>query len=438
MVGQLIKRKRGSRKLGAFGVSLSNLLAADLIEDKMGSVPRVVVECLNAIRKKGLDTPGIFRISGSSKRMKEIRDIYMTGQQSIDWEKYTVHDVAGTLKAYLRELPDELIPTDMVSTMVEHITTIHSVVQRRQDIERCILGLQCFILLLPPRNASLLYTLFQFFSELSDRSSHTRTSTNGNNVVLPLSSPAVDSLIPTDEGNGMTAKNISIIMTPNFFHHHLHAHSTIPVNQPSDTSPTMASLEWLPDTAPHYTQQMRLIEMCILYNEHLWTISQTIAERISSNFQRNFLENLIGTHSNNNNNPTIGKNKSNRATTGILNRKSRKKKSSSNDFRDKPSLQQNQSALWVPGKLIIAQISDKRYRSTPYESMISYVFFSLFLVDQNFNSPTTDNPIYKEPGKSWNRPPTPRPEDNSITFDFDMRTLEPAFKKVRIHELFVT
>jgi hypothetical protein len=343
-----------------FGVSLSKLLAADLVEDKMGSVPRAVVECLNAIKSKGLNTPGIFRISGSSKRMKEIRDTYAAGQ-SIDWEKYTVHDVAGTLKAYLRELPDELIPTEIISAMVEHITTIPSTVQRRQDIERCILGLQCFILLLPPRNASLLYTLFQFFSELSSwPSSKAATMTTNSNHVTPSSSSTVDVSIPTDESNGMTAKNISIIMTPNFFHHLVHAHPAPPVHQPPDTSTSIASLEWLSDAGLHYTQQMRLIEMCILYHEHLWIISQTVAERISSNFQRNFLENLIGTHSNNNH-PNINKNnKSNKTITGLFNRKSNKKKSSSKDFRSEQSLQENQSSLlWVPGKLMVAQIPSR-------------------------------------------------------------------------------
>lgn len=317
----MIKHKTNLKKRGVFGIALSALSANDLVEDKMGLVPRIVMECVEAIKNKGLNTTGIFRVSGSNKRMKDIRDQYMAGE-SVDWKNYTIHDAAGILKAYLRDLPDELIPSYLSNTAAEHILPILSTTQRDQDINRCLLGLQCLVLLLPTRHASLLFTLFRFFEELSRWSKPESTN-----------SLSVNSL-SGEESNGMNAENIAIIMAPNFFRHNQISgqdqHNSL--DTISEVDHFMKSLH-MPNGL--CAQLVKLLETFIIYNSHLWTISKIMAERMSYDFQKTFLENLINTQSND------------KKFNPISRRKITKKKLSTHDPRhENPPIQESNSILW--------------------------------------------------------------------------------------------
>lgn len=60
-------------------------------------------------------TKGIFRVSGSAKRVAELQLIFDAppkyGSQ-LDWTGYTIHDAANVLRRYLNHLPDPVIPLD--------------------------------------------------------------------------------------------------------------------------------------------------------------------------------------------------------------------------------------------------------------------------------------------------------------------------------------
>jgi hypothetical protein len=278
-VNKAFKYRTEKRKQSVFGTALMELAASELVQDTMGPIPRLVMECIEAIRSKGLDHVGIFRVPGSSKRIKELKDAYVT-QEFIDWEKYTVHDIAGILKAYLRELPDKLLP-ETLTLAIEPILLVHAASSQDPAV---IIGLQCLSFFLPLRYASLLYTLFRFFNELSQWS---RSSAMTNH----------------DENNRMTANNLAIVMAPNFFHptdetmgHGATTYCVLPINDDSSDHAydsllgriTCASHEW-------NTHYIALVELWILHHEHLWRISQPIAERMTYYFQQMFLGNLIGT-----------------------------------------------------------------------------------------------------------------------------------------------
>lgn len=62
----------------------------------------------------GLEVEGIFRISGSAKRVNALEFQFDQSTSSygldLNWEGYTVHDAASLFRRYLNRLPDPVIP----------------------------------------------------------------------------------------------------------------------------------------------------------------------------------------------------------------------------------------------------------------------------------------------------------------------------------------
>lgn len=107
-----------------FGVSLSESLsvasAEVIVQSELisfGRIPIVVAKCGAYLKANGLETSGIFRIAGNSKRVKELQYIFSTGPdygaKFNDWDGYTVHDVASLLRRFLNNLEEPLIPLDL-------------------------------------------------------------------------------------------------------------------------------------------------------------------------------------------------------------------------------------------------------------------------------------------------------------------------------------
>ena len=64
-----------------------------------------------------LATEGIFRMSGSVRRIADLQSIFNTPEDygaKFDWEhgKYTVHDAANVMRRFLNHLPEPVIPLD--------------------------------------------------------------------------------------------------------------------------------------------------------------------------------------------------------------------------------------------------------------------------------------------------------------------------------------
>lgn len=86
----------------------------------------------------GLDTEGVFRISGSYKRMNELEYVFDQGSCNygldLNWDSYTVHDAASILRRFLNKLPDPVIPFEFYS-------------QFRDVMSKFYLNSQCLILI---------------------------------------------------------------------------------------------------------------------------------------------------------------------------------------------------------------------------------------------------------------------------------------------------
>lgn len=81
-----------------------------------GKIPIVVAKCGVFLKKNGLSVEGIFRVGGSSKRIKELQIIFNSPPdfgKRLSWDGYTVHDAASVLRRYLNALPEPLVSLDL-------------------------------------------------------------------------------------------------------------------------------------------------------------------------------------------------------------------------------------------------------------------------------------------------------------------------------------
>ncbi|KIL65575.1 hypothetical protein M378DRAFT_125410 [Amanita muscaria Koide BX008] len=93
-----------------FGVDLAEQMARDNVE-----VPPVMQKCCEAIERYGVHSIGIYRISGTTSRVANLRqrldkDLESVDLDSPEWSQ-DINNVASALKAWLRELPDPLLTT---------------------------------------------------------------------------------------------------------------------------------------------------------------------------------------------------------------------------------------------------------------------------------------------------------------------------------------
>ncbi|KFA47345.1 hypothetical protein S40293_06057 [Stachybotrys chartarum IBT 40293] len=114
------------RHQGIFGVPLRQSIqyanvAISLIDEHgqsyiYGYVPIVVAKCGVFLKEKATEVEGIFRLSGSEKRIKELKTIFDSPDRygkGLVWEGYTVHDAANVFRRYLNDLPEPVVPLDL-------------------------------------------------------------------------------------------------------------------------------------------------------------------------------------------------------------------------------------------------------------------------------------------------------------------------------------
>ncbi|ORY93561.1 Rho GTPase activation protein, partial [Syncephalastrum racemosum] len=78
-----------------------------------GAIPTLVAKTGYYLKQNALQTEGIFRLSGSAKRVAALQQVFddpIRGYgANVDWEGNTVHDVATLMRRFLNQLPDPVI-----------------------------------------------------------------------------------------------------------------------------------------------------------------------------------------------------------------------------------------------------------------------------------------------------------------------------------------
>uniref|UniRef100_A0A3B4CUI6 Myosin IXA n=1 Tax=Pygocentrus nattereri TaxID=42514 RepID=A0A3B4CUI6_PYGNA len=90
-----------------FGVEVSRLTNDER------SVPLVVEKLINYIEMHGLYTEGIYRKSGSTSKVKELKQALDTDVNSVNLDEYNIHVIASVFKQWLRDLPNPLMTFEL-------------------------------------------------------------------------------------------------------------------------------------------------------------------------------------------------------------------------------------------------------------------------------------------------------------------------------------
>uniref|UniRef100_A0A8C2C8M2 Myosin IXAa n=1 Tax=Cyprinus carpio TaxID=7962 RepID=A0A8C2C8M2_CYPCA len=108
MTTKCSKKVRNFSLLSAqFGVELSRLTNDER------AVPLVVEKLINYIEMHGLYTEGIYRKSGSTNKIKELKQGLDTDVNSVNLDDYNINVIASVFKQWLRDLPNPLMTFEL-------------------------------------------------------------------------------------------------------------------------------------------------------------------------------------------------------------------------------------------------------------------------------------------------------------------------------------
>lgn len=175
---------------------------------KVGNKADQIGGALELIRILATDVEGIFRLSGSAKRIKDLQTIFDTPDRygkGLDWTGYTVHDAANILRRYLNQLPQPIVPLDFYerardplrSHQAQAVGDMEAQGQDTGDFDHAsaITTYQRLITELPALNRQLLLYILDLLAVFASKSDLNRmTSANLAAIFQPglLSHPSHD------------------------------------------------------------------------------------------------------------------------------------------------------------------------------------------------------------------------------------------------------
>ena len=89
------------------------LALADYTPPTNPMVPAIIIHCTNEVEARGLSEVGIYRVPGSEREVKELRDKFLAGRGCPALGQVDVHVLCGVVKDFLRNLREPLVPSSM-------------------------------------------------------------------------------------------------------------------------------------------------------------------------------------------------------------------------------------------------------------------------------------------------------------------------------------
>ncbi|XP_032368421.1 rho GTPase-activating protein 15 isoform X2 [Etheostoma spectabile] len=202
-------QEKGLIKDQVFGCRLEMLC-----EREKSTVPRFVRLCTDAVEKRGLDTDGIYRVSGNLAVIQKLRFLvdheravttdgrYMFPAELVQEEKLNldesewedVHVITGALKLFFRELPEPLVPFGFFTDIVETV--------KMSDYMDKVDRLKCLVLNMPPPNHDTLQFMCRHLKRVLDHSGDNRMTTQNIGIVFG------PTLMRPERDNGNMAVNM--------------------------------------------------------------------------------------------------------------------------------------------------------------------------------------------------------------------------------------
>ncbi|XP_028261791.1 rho GTPase-activating protein 15 isoform X2 [Parambassis ranga] len=184
-------QEKGLIKDQVFGCRLEMLC-----ERERSTVPRFVRLCTEAVERRGLETDGIYRVSGNLAVIQKLR--YMVNHEEklnldeSEWED--IHVITGALKLFFRELPEPLVPYGFFTDIVETV--------KMSDYMDKVDRLKCLVLNMPPPNHDTLQFMCRHLRRVLEHSDANRMTTQNIGIVFG------PTLMRPERDNGNMAVNM--------------------------------------------------------------------------------------------------------------------------------------------------------------------------------------------------------------------------------------
>ncbi|KAK0728964.1 hypothetical protein B0T21DRAFT_204078 [Apiosordaria backusii] len=163
-----------------FGATLAEAVRYCAPTDIRVPLPAVVYRCIQYLESKNaISEEGIFRLSGSSVTIKQLKERFNTeGDINLvtDPQYYDIHAVASLLKLYLRELPSTILTNDL---RLEFIAVTELTNQKQK-----IALLSELVERLPQANAALLKYLIAFLIKIINNASVNKMTVRNVGIVF--------------------------------------------------------------------------------------------------------------------------------------------------------------------------------------------------------------------------------------------------------------
>lgn len=157
---------------GVFGIDLTTLLNAH-----SSTLPFVVRKCVIEIEARGMDSEGIYRVSGFADEIDALKLAFDKDGESTDLSVYSnINVVAGTLKLYLRLLPVPLITYEVHPAFVQAI-------QAKTSDEQ-VTKLRDCLYQLPPAHYNCLQYMIQHLYRVSQQAEVNKMSAHNLSTVF--------------------------------------------------------------------------------------------------------------------------------------------------------------------------------------------------------------------------------------------------------------
>ncbi|KAI5307097.1 hypothetical protein KEM56_004571 [Ascosphaera pollenicola] len=181
-----------------------------------GVVPIVVAKCGLFLKEEATTTKGIFRVSGSAKRIRVLQAIFSKPNsfgKKLDWKGYSVHDAANILRRYLLLLPEPIVPLDFYFRFRDPF-----IEEKHYDLPTKVHVCQELIKALPPLNRQLLLYILDLLAVFAAKC----------------------------EENLMTAGNLAAIFQPALLSHPVH------IMQPEEYLLSQMAIVFLIENQDHF------------------------------------------------------------------------------------------------------------------------------------------------------------------------------------------
>ncbi|OWK53954.1 Rho GTPase-activating protein 40 [Lonchura striata] len=215
-----------------FGVPLNTLLENDQKLLPNTKVPLLLQALLSCLEKRGLETEGILRVSGSQTRIKSLeqkleRDFY---SGLFRWDDVHQNDVSGLLKRFIRELPAPLLTAEYLPAFAA--------------VQTCKAAAICQDKLINNDTQTELWELARAHS-------------------LQALLEFLSKVVAREKNNKMNLWNVSTVMAPNLF-----MHKGLPNKIPEGKEKQLA--EGAAD----------VVRLMIHYQDLLWTVSSFLVAQV--------------------------------------------------------------------------------------------------------------------------------------------------------------